>query len=44
MPTVKDLIKDTIALGGHYCNYSADYIVVAKYVVVASHYLYSVLV
>lgn len=42
MPTVKDLIKDTIALGGHYCNYSAAYIVVAKYMVVVSCYLYIV--
>lgn len=40
MPTLKDLIKDTIALGGHYCNYSAAYIVVAKYMVVVSCYLY----
>lgn len=42
MPTFKDLIKDTIALGGHYCNYSAAYIVVAKYMVVVSCYLYIV--
>lgn len=42
MPTDKDLIKDTIALGGHYCNYTMDYIVVAKYMVVASDYLYAV--
>lgn len=41
MPTFKDLIKDTIALGGHYCNYSAAYIV-AKYMVVVSCYLYIV--
>lgn len=42
MPTLKDLIKDTIALGGHYCNYSAAYIVVAKYMVVVPCYLYIV--
>lgn len=42
MPSVKDLIKDTIALGGHYCNYSAAYIVVSKYTVVVSCYLYTV--
>lgn len=42
MPTLKDLIKDTIALGGHYCNYSAAYIVAAKYMVVVSCYLYIV--
>jgi len=40
MPALKDLIKDTIAVGGHYCNYSAAYIVVAKYMVVVSCYLY----
>lgn len=40
MPTLKHLIKDTIALGGHYCNYSAAYIVVAKYMVVVPCYLY----
>lgn len=42
MPTFKNLIKDTIALGGHYCNYSAAYIVVVKYMVVVSCYLYIV--
>lgn len=40
MPTLKGLIKDTIALGGHYCNYSAAYIVVTEYMVVVSCYLY----
>lgn len=42
MPSVKDLIKDTIALGGHYCNYSAAYIVVSERTVVVSCYLYIV--
>lgn len=27
MPTDKDLIKDTLAVGGHYCNYSPSFIV-----------------
>lgn len=27
MPTDIDLIKDTIAVGGHYSNYSPDFIV-----------------
>lgn len=41
MPALKGLIKDTIALGGHYCNYSAAYIVVTEYMVVVSCYLHT---
>lgn len=29
MPTDKDLIKDTLAVGGHYSNYSPGFIVEA---------------
>lgn len=41
MPALKGLIKDTIALGGHYCNYSAACIVATEYTVVVSCYLYT---
>lgn len=37
MPTDKDLIKDTIAVGGHYSNYSPGFIVGAQYGIVAAH-------
>lgn len=30
MPTDKDLIKDTLAVGGHYSNYSPGFIVGAS--------------
>lgn len=40
MPTDKDLIKDTIAVGGHYSNYSPGFIVGAQYWTVAAHYHY----
>lgn len=42
MPTDKDLIKDTIAVGGHYGNYSPSFIVGAQYWIVAAHYRYIV--
>lgn len=37
----KDLIKDTIALGGHYRNYTTGYIVVAKCTVVVFDYFFA---
>lgn len=42
MPTDKDLIKDTIAVGGHYSNYSPGFIVGAQYWIVVAHYHYIV--
>lgn len=42
MPTDKDLIKDTIAVGGHYSNYSPGFIVGAQYWIVVAHYHYRV--
>lgn len=40
MPTDKDLIKDTIAVGGHYSNYSPGFIVGAQSWIVAARFRY----
>lgn len=40
MPTDKDLIKDTIAVGGHYSNYSPGFIAGAQSWTVAACYCY----
>lgn len=41
MPTDKDLIKDTLAVGGHYSNYSPGFIVGGPpYWIGAAQYLY----
>ena len=42
MPTDKDLLKDTIAVGGHYSNYSPGLIVGAQSGIVAAHYHFRV--